>query len=103
MQADPVLGPIYAASLAQAGQNGTLRNRLRDLSSQVYGKSGYLGASANYASALSGYLVRPDGRPYAFSMIFNGFRTPIDGARIRAVQDQILTTLDTAVNAPAER
>ena len=102
MQEQPTLGPIYAASLAHAGQTGTLRNRLRELTCQVYAKSGYLGASAGYASALSGYLVRPDGRAYAFSMIFNGFRAPVDHARIRAVQDQILTALDQSVNQLAD-
>ena len=103
MHDDETLGPIFAASLAHAGHTGTLRNRLRGLTSQVYAKSGYLGASADYASALSGYLVRPDGRAYAFSMIFNGFHAPVDHARIRAVQDQILTSLDASINQPAER
>ncbi|MEM7624997.1 MAG: D-alanyl-D-alanine carboxypeptidase/D-alanyl-D-alanine-endopeptidase [Planctomycetota bacterium] len=101
MHADATLGPIYAASLSHAGHTGTLRLRLRDLSSEVYGKSGYLGASADYASALSGYLVRPDGRTYAFSLVFNQFRPPVSHDRIKQVQDQILQAIDASIAAPA--
>ncbi len=99
MREDPTLGPIFAASLSHAGHTGTLRQRLRDLRSDVYGKSGYLGASANYASTLSGYLVRPDGRTYAFSMLFNGFEPPLTSTRIKEVQDQILTKIDESISA----
>lgn len=98
MREDPTLGPIYAASLSHAGHNGTLRQRLRDLRSDVYGKSGYLGSSANYASTLSGYIVRPDGRTYAFSMLFNGFQPPLTSTRIKEVQDQILTKIDESIS-----
>lgn len=101
MRADATLGPIYAASLSHAGHTGTLRLRLRDLSSEVWGKSGYLGASADYASALSGYLIRPDGRTYAFSMIFNQFRPPLSHDRIKQVQDQVLKAIDDSIAAPA--
>jgi D-alanyl-D-alanine carboxypeptidase/D-alanyl-D-alanine-endopeptidase (penicillin-binding protein 4) len=101
MHADATLGPIFSASLARAGHNGTLRGRLEGLSSEVFAKSGYLGASAAYASSLSGYVIRPDGRPYAFAMIFNGFRPPIDNHRIQQVQDQILRALDEQIVAPA--
>lgn len=98
MREDPTLGSIYAASLSHAGHTGTLRQRLRDLRSDVYGKSGYLGASANYASTLSGYLVRPDGRTYAFSMLFNGFQPPLTSTRIKQVQDQLLTKIDESIS-----
>lgn len=99
MSRDTTLGPIYAASLSHAGRTGSLRLRLRDLRSDVYGKSGYLGSSADYASTLSGYLVRPDGRTYAFSILFNGFQPPIDSNRIKSVQDQILEKIDDTVAA----
>lgn len=99
MSADRTLGPIYLASLAHAGHTGTLRQRLRDLRCEVYGKSGYLGASADYASTFSGYLVRPDGRTYAFSMLFNGFEPPLSSTRIKQVQDQILKTIDESIAA----
>ncbi|MBB6429610.1 D-alanyl-D-alanine carboxypeptidase/D-alanyl-D-alanine endopeptidase [Algisphaera agarilytica] len=98
MRQDDTLGPIFAASLSHAGHNGTLRQRLRDLRADVYGKSGYLGASANYASTLSGYIVRPDGRTYAFAMLFNGFQPPITSTRIKQVQDQILTKIDESIS-----
>jgi D-alanyl-D-alanine carboxypeptidase/D-alanyl-D-alanine-endopeptidase (penicillin-binding protein 4) len=97
MHDDRRLGAIYSASLSHAGHTGTLRDRLRDLSSEVHAKSGYLGASGNYASSLAGYLVRPDGRPYAFALIFNGFRPPVTNARVRDVQDQILRAIDAEV------
>lgn len=100
MYRDPVLRPIYSASLAHAGHTGTLRKRLRDMDGQVYGKSGYLGASAGYASSLSGYLITPNGRAYAFSMLFNGFMPPkLSNARMKAVQDQILTHLNESLSA----
>lgn len=99
MSRDTTLGPIYAASLSHAGRTGSLRQRLRDLRSDVYGKSGYLGPSANYASTLSGYLVRPDGRTYAFSILFNGFRPPLDSNAIKRVQDQVLKKIDDTVAA----
>ena len=98
MREDATLGPIYAASLSHAGHTGTLRQRLRDLRSDVFGKSGYLGASANYASTLSGYIVRPDGRTYAFAMLFNGFQPPLTSTRIKQVQDQVLTKIDESIN-----
>lgn len=101
MHADKGLGPVFAGSLSHAGHTGTLRSRLRGLASAVYGKSGYLGASADYASALSGYLVRPDGRVYAFGMVFNGFRPPLTHDRIKQVQDQIVEAIDEFVTSPA--
>ncbi|MEM1107588.1 MAG: D-alanyl-D-alanine carboxypeptidase/D-alanyl-D-alanine-endopeptidase [Planctomycetota bacterium] len=98
MREDATLGPIFAASLSHAGHTGTLRQRLRDLRSDVYGKSGYLGASADYASTLSGFLVRSDGRTYAFAMLFNGFRPPLTSTRIKEVQDQVLTKIDESIS-----
>ena len=94
MQQDETLGPIYSASLAYAGHSGTLRDRMRGLRSSVYAKSGFLGASANYASSLAGYIVRPDGRSYAFAMIFNGFRPPISNQQIRDLQDRLIEAID---------
>ncbi|MEM8736995.1 MAG: D-alanyl-D-alanine carboxypeptidase/D-alanyl-D-alanine-endopeptidase [Planctomycetota bacterium] len=103
MHDDPKLRSVYAGSLARAGHSGTLRERLRGLRSEVYGKSGWLGASAGYASTFSGYLVRLDGRVYGFSLLFNGFRPPISNAQVKAVQDQILEKIDASINADATR
>jgi D-alanyl-D-alanine carboxypeptidase/D-alanyl-D-alanine-endopeptidase (penicillin-binding protein 4) len=95
MYRDEERGATFTASLSHAGHNGTLQKRLKDLDAQVYAKSGYLGKSAGYASALSGYLVLQEGerpRVYAFSMIFNGFTTT--NTKIKNLQDEILGLLE---------
>ncbi|MEO1237296.1 MAG: D-alanyl-D-alanine carboxypeptidase/D-alanyl-D-alanine-endopeptidase [Planctomycetota bacterium] len=97
MHDDRELGPVFVASLAHAGHTGTLRQRLRDLDGEVYGKSGWLGASADYASSLAGYLVAPSGRRYAFALVFNGFRPPITHNQVKALQDDILRAVDAEV------
>jgi D-alanyl-D-alanine carboxypeptidase/D-alanyl-D-alanine-endopeptidase (penicillin-binding protein 4) len=56
MHQDDELGPTFRESLAQAGQTGTLRRRLRDIDGTVLGKSGYIRS----VSALSGYLLTAD-------------------------------------------
>ncbi|MEM6458489.1 MAG: D-alanyl-D-alanine carboxypeptidase/D-alanyl-D-alanine-endopeptidase [Planctomycetota bacterium] len=94
MHADRELGPIFTASLSEAGHHGTLRRRFDGLDGQVYGKSGWLGASAGYASSLAGYYVAPDGRAYAFAMLFNGFRPPLTHPQVKATQDRVLQALE---------
>ncbi|MEM9882418.1 MAG: D-alanyl-D-alanine carboxypeptidase/D-alanyl-D-alanine-endopeptidase [Planctomycetota bacterium] len=94
MHTDRQLGPIFTASLSEAGQNGTLRRRFDGLDGQVHGKSGWLGASAGYASSLAGYYVAPDGRAYAFAMLFNGFRPPLTHPQVKATQDRVLRALE---------
>ena len=105
LHGDPELGPVFVASLAHGGYSGSLRSRrdkLRTLTGSVYAKSGYLGKSADYASSLSGYLVAPDGRAWAFSFLFNGFRPPLSNATIKRVQNDMLAALDAKlVSAPA--
>ena len=107
LHADPQLGPLFAGSLARGGESGTLRRHrgsLRELTSGVYAKSGYLGASADYASTLTGYLVAPDGDAYAFSFLFNEFRPPLSNVKIKGLQNELLKRLDQAlVSAPATR
>ncbi len=107
LHADPALGPVFAASLAHGGYSGSLRRRrakLRTLTSNVYAKSGYLGKSADYASSLSGYLVAPDGRAWAFSFLFNGFRPPLSNSTIKQAQNDMLAALDKSlVKTPAPR
>ncbi len=105
LHADPAMGPVFVASLAHGGHSGSLRkhrDKLRTLTGNVYAKSGYLGASADYASTLSGYLVAPDGRAWAFSFLFNGFRPPLSNATIKRVQNDMLASLDASlVKKPA--
>ena len=100
MHDDPALGPVFVASLAHGGYSGSLRSRrdkLRTLTGDVYAKSGYLGKSADYASTLSGYLVAPDGRAWAFSFLFNGFRPPLSNSTIKQAQNDMLASLDAAL------
>jgi D-alanyl-D-alanine carboxypeptidase/D-alanyl-D-alanine-endopeptidase (penicillin-binding protein 4) len=94
------LGPIYRRSLAQGGRHGTLEDRLGELTGTVYGKSGYL----NGVSALSGYLVVPQGRgskTLAFSLLFNGFSPPLRNHDMKRLQNQMIQALDRAYARPA--
>ena len=61
---------LFVDSLAIAGQDGSLRKRMRDLPGAVYAKTGYLRG----VRTLSGYAVTPQGRWRAFSVLFNGIK-----------------------------
>lgn len=55
-------------NLAVPGEKvGTLRRRMKDLAGQVYAKTGHI----NGVSTLSGYVVGPNKRVYAFSVLCN--------------------------------
>ncbi|UCD29776.1 MAG: D-alanyl-D-alanine carboxypeptidase/D-alanyl-D-alanine-endopeptidase, partial [Planctomycetota bacterium] len=59
---------IWWSSLAEAGdQEGSMRRRLKDLKGKVFAKTGHI----NGVSALSGYVLGPADRRYAFSVICN--------------------------------
>ena len=60
----------FVSSLAVAGRNGTLADRMRGTAAQerCHGKTGTLTA----VSALSGYCTAPGGRVMAFSILMNG-------------------------------
>ncbi len=58
----------FEASLARAGEDGSLRNRLSDLRGRVRAKTGTL----NGVSALAGYAVDRQGRELAFAILVNG-------------------------------
>ena len=98
-------GPIYFASLSEAGESGTLDDRLENVPGELHGKTGYLRS----VSSLSGYLLlRPSdlappggGNPASddepvvivFSMLFNDFSHPVSITTVRAVQDRIVREL----------
>ncbi len=84
---------LFRSSLAEPGdQDGTLRRRMKDLNGRVFAKTGYISG----ASTLSGYVVGPDKRCYAFSVLCNDIAKAKDGlGAARRLQDSICQTLAT--------
>jgi D-alanyl-D-alanine carboxypeptidase/D-alanyl-D-alanine-endopeptidase (penicillin-binding protein 4) len=82
-------GPEFVSSLAIAGRDGTLRDRMEEgpASGRLRAKTGTL----NQVSALSGYVRTQSGRRLAFSMLFND--TPRRGWLYRPVQDELAHAL----------
>jgi len=79
----------YRESLAQPGEAvGTLRRRMTDLKGRVFAKTGYVAG----VSALSGYVLGPQGRRYAFVVLCNDTGRS-GGANPRAVQDEVCRIL----------
>jgi D-alanyl-D-alanine carboxypeptidase/D-alanyl-D-alanine-endopeptidase (penicillin-binding protein 4) len=100
MHRDQKLGSVYRKSLARAGQNGTLDDRMSNVPGAVYAKSGYL----NGVSALSGYLVLPhrgEQKTLAFSLLFNGFAPPVHNHDIKRLQDALVRDLAQRYAQPA--
>jgi D-alanyl-D-alanine carboxypeptidase/D-alanyl-D-alanine-endopeptidase (penicillin-binding protein 4) len=86
--ADPLLRGSFLASLAVAGRNGTLEDRLREPPARghVFAKTG----TTSLASALSGYVA---GR-WAFAVLQNG--PPLSSWWARRAQDRFVTVLAAA-------
>lgn len=63
-------GAAYRESLADAGQEGTLKNRYKDaaFAGRLDAKTGTI----QNVHALAGYIDRPDGTPLAFAILVNG-------------------------------
>ncbi|MBI4578174.1 MAG: D-alanyl-D-alanine carboxypeptidase/D-alanyl-D-alanine-endopeptidase [Planctomycetes bacterium] len=59
---------VYRASLSVAGVDGSLRNRMHDLTGHVFGKTGYIGG----VSSMSGYIKTYGGTWLAVSIVYNG-------------------------------
>ena len=81
--------PVFRASLAIAGVDGTLADRMRGTAAagNVRAKTGTL----NVASSLSGYVTAANGHQLTFSMFMNG--DPVDAARAHAAQDAVAILL----------
>jgi D-alanyl-D-alanine carboxypeptidase/D-alanyl-D-alanine-endopeptidase (penicillin-binding protein 4) len=79
---------LWHDALAEPGQQGTLRNRLQDLSGKVRCKTGSIGG----VRALSGYVTKSDGKTLVFSFILND---------IKGDEKQAQDKLDDAVRALA--
>ncbi len=75
----------FAASLALAGRDGTLANRMRGTLAEnnLIAKTGYLGG----IRALSGYVRSRDGELLAFSIVVNNYSVPT--SLVNTAQDLI--------------
>jgi len=83
---------VFRRSLAIAGVDGTLKERMRGTAAagNVRAKTGTL----NAASSLSGYVTTADGHTLSFSMLMNGDPVPL--ARAHAAQDAVAVLLARA-------
>ena len=93
---DPSLREPFLESLAVAGERGTLRKRFRgiDLAGcEVLAKSGFI----NGVSCLSGYVIAPDGRTVAFSVLCNGVRSVADA---KLLQEKIAARIAREISRP---
>jgi serine-type D-Ala-D-Ala carboxypeptidase/endopeptidase (penicillin-binding protein 4) len=77
----------FFLALARPGGEGTLASRLPGMENLVHAKTGYIHAVA----ALSGVVIRPNGKLRYFSIIANHYATPASEAR--AVIDAIVRKL----------
>ncbi|HSM81393.1 MAG TPA: D-alanyl-D-alanine carboxypeptidase/D-alanyl-D-alanine-endopeptidase, partial [Nodosilinea sp.] len=79
-------GRAFRASLAVAGQSGTLSNRLRGtaLEGRLQGKSGALTGNVS----LAGYVQPPDYEPLVFSLVINHANQP--ASQLRARIDELM-------------
>jgi D-alanyl-D-alanine carboxypeptidase/D-alanyl-D-alanine-endopeptidase (penicillin-binding protein 4) len=87
MAGNPRVAPEFIASLAIAGQDGTLSSRLEDLAGRIRGKTGTLGG----VHCLAGYAEGDDGDLYAYAFLVNDVAGSIDA--VKAVQDDFLRDL----------
>ncbi|MHC1745138.1 MAG: D-alanyl-D-alanine carboxypeptidase/D-alanyl-D-alanine-endopeptidase [Syntrophobacteraceae bacterium] len=69
--ADPGLRASFSASLAVAGQEGTLRNRMKGSSLTVRGKTGTLRDVVGF----SGYVEAPTGQTYGVTVLMNDVKS----------------------------
>lgn len=88
MARDTSAGPIWRATLAIGGKDGTLRGRLHGPATQgrVFAKTGTL----DDVVALAGYAEGPH-RNYVFALFYNEVRAP--AGLYRAVHDRLLRRL----------
>ncbi len=89
---DEQLGPVFLASLAEAGISGTLKKRFRQVSlhgTRVQAKSGYI----NEVSCLSGYVTAPNGRRRSFSIMANELKGAGSVRLAKAMQERIVEAI----------
>lgn len=86
---DERLGPIFIESLAQPGEQGTLRRRFGSVDlngAVVHAKSGYI----NEVSCLSGFVTATDGRRRSFSVLINDIPNRNALRHARSLQEQVV-------------
>jgi D-alanyl-D-alanine carboxypeptidase/D-alanyl-D-alanine-endopeptidase (penicillin-binding protein 4) len=84
----------FRASLSIAGKDGTLRNRMKDITPAFIGKTGYIGG----VRSLSGYVKTRSGEDLVVSVIFNGFSGSV--RPFEELQDEVVRTLVEYPNVP---
>lgn len=102
MADDPKNGEFFLASLAQAGEEGTLRKRFRGrgdpLVNDVRAKTGYLSG----VSSISGYVTdTQSGRRLIFSIITNDKPNRVQLTAIREAEEKIIRIVDGWVTQKA--
>jgi D-alanyl-D-alanine carboxypeptidase/D-alanyl-D-alanine-endopeptidase (penicillin-binding protein 4) len=80
-------GEAFRESLAQAGKDGTIGKRMKDLEGHVYAKTGYIGG----VRALSGYIYTRQHQWLVFSIIYN--KIPGDVKPFEQLQDDACRVL----------
>jgi D-alanyl-D-alanine carboxypeptidase/D-alanyl-D-alanine-endopeptidase (penicillin-binding protein 4) len=63
---------LFRDSLPEAGTDGTLRNRLKELKGKLHAKTGTI----RYVNTLSGYITTAGGEELAFSLMLNAYDPP---------------------------
>ena len=99
--ADDRLGSAFLASLAIAGENGTVQKRFAELAGSpvsVRCKTGYI----NGVSCLSGVVIAPSGRKIAFSVLTNGIEK-IGTDRPKKLQEALVMDIVRALSIPNGR
>ena len=91
---------VYKASLPEAGVDGTLRSRLKELRGNLRAKTGTL----RYVNSLSGYMTSAAGEPLAFCIMLNAYQNT-GSVSSRAEIDiipRLLARLGEKVPVPSE-
>ncbi len=94
---DDRLGPMFIDSLAEPGDEGTLRKRFGSSNlhgATVHAKSGYI----NHVSCLSGFVTAPDGRCYSFSVLGNELN-PSEIITAKTLQEKIVLAIAKELSA----
>lgn len=86
-------GALFADQLSEAGVDGSLRRRTRDLAGQVRAKTGTM----RRVRTLSGYIDGNHGPRFAFAILFNDYRG--SSAPFKKWQDDFCRTLASAATS----